>query len=120
MNPTLFRFFTSGLLLMTFLASALSLSGCKQNQQAQQQLEAVETKTTDLERKVTGLETDLRKANFEISQMKSLVTKLGNVVVDIQKMEDERSKVSESKKSAAAHHGAVAAKKKSPPAKRRH
>ena len=50
----------------------------------------------------------------QVQQMKALVTKLGNVVVDLQRVEEDRAKAAEAAKAAAAAH---APKGKKPAAK---
>jgi len=97
----------------------ISSSGCKQQQQMQQQIEAVDGKMSDAQKRITYLDNELKKTNFEITQLKALVTKLGNVVVDLQKAEEEKAKAAEAAKAAnAARQGA--GKKKAPPARKHH
>lgn len=106
----------SAAVILTFL-SILSLGGCKQQQQMQQQIEGLEAKSSEAQKKMAALDGDLKKANFEITQLKALVTRLGNVVVDLQKAEEERAKAAEAARLAAATKSAGAKKKQ--PAKHR-
>ncbi len=92
----------------------LSVGGCKQQQQMAQQVEQMSGQMTDSQKRLSALDSEVKKANFEIQQMKALVTKLGNVVVDLQRVEEDRAKAAEAAKAAAAAH---APKGKKPAAK---
>jgi len=94
---------------------SLTFGGCKAQQQMQQQIADMDAKLADAQRRITALDAELKKANFEITQMKGLVTKLGNVTVDLQKAEEERQKAAAEAKAKAE---AAAAAKKAAPAKK--
>ena len=111
-----------GVILRISLASLtmvgfLSLGGCKQQQQMKEQIDAVDSKMAESQKRITFLDNELKKTNIEITQLKALVTRLGNVVVDLQKAEDERAKAAEAAKLAAAHQGTS---KKKPAGKKHH
>ncbi len=104
------------LLLITMLAfTLLGITGCKAQKQMQQQITDMETKIADHERRIAAMDTDLKRTAIEQSQLKPLVTKLGNVVVDLQKAEEDRQKAAAEAKLKAA---AAAATKKARPAPR--
>jgi len=79
--------------------SLLAFSGCQAQKQMQQQLVDLDTKVTDSQRKVNSMESELKKASFEIGQLKSVVSKLGEVVVNLQRAEEDRAKKTAESKS---------------------
>jgi chromosome segregation ATPase len=90
------------------------LSGCKGNQQLQQQVADMDAKLADSQKRITTLEGELKKESFELNQLKGLVTKLGNVTVDLQRAEEERQKAAAEAKTKAATKKPAAAKKAAP------
>ena len=80
------------LMALTLSIALLAMSGCKAQQQMQQQVADIDAKIADATRRMTAMDADLKKANFEITQLKGLVTKLGNITVDLQKAEEDRQK----------------------------
>ena len=101
MQRTAFKIILSG----AAMALLLSTGGCKQQQQMAQQIEQMDAKMGDSQKRMTALDTELKKASFEIQQMKALVTKLGNVVVDLQKAEEDRKAAEAARAAAAAKKG---------------
>lgn len=101
MQRTAFKIILSG----AAMAVLLSTGGCKQQQQMAQQIEQMDAKMSDSQKRLTSMDTEMKKANFEIQQMKALVTKLGNVVVDLQKLEEDRKAAEAAKAAAAAAKG---------------
>ena len=109
------RYFTLVLAVMTLTVLSLTMGGCKAQQQMQQQVADFDAKLADAQRRITALDAEVKKTNFEINQLKGLVTKLGNVTVDLQKAEEERQKsAAEAKAKASAKKTA----KKAAPAKK--
>jgi outer membrane murein-binding lipoprotein Lpp len=106
----------SKLVLIACVIGLLGLAGCKMQQQMQTQITDLETKVTDTQHRVTAMDADLKKANFEIGQMKSLIAKLGDTVVNLQRVEEERQK----KAAEDAAKAAAMPKRKAPGGKKRH
>jgi cell division protein FtsL len=81
------------------LVGMLSIGGCKQQQQMQQQVEGLDGKVSESQKRITALDSELKKSSFELQQLKAHVIKLTNVVQDLQKAEDDRIKAAEASKS---------------------
>lgn len=85
--------------------SLLSMSGCKAQKQMQQQIADLDAKMGDTQRRLTSMDTDLKKATGELNQIKALIAKLGTVVVDLQKAEEDRQKAAAEAKAKASTKG---------------
>jgi len=92
------------------ITALLSLAGCKAQQQMQQQLADLEVKVADSQKRIMSLDNELKKSAAERNEIKGLITKLGDVVVNLQRAEEERQQK-------AAQEAAARAKK--PAAKKR-
>lgn len=102
-------------ILIVILALGM-FAGCK-DQDAQTKVAELESKMAESQKKMTSMDSELKKASFEIAQLKNLMTKMGEVVVNLQKASEERGKRSGGHDAAKAG----AAKKKAPvPAKKKH
>ncbi len=86
------------LLASGLMTIALSTGGCKQQQQMQQQIEGMDGKVAESQKRLTALDSELKKTSFELQQLKSHIIKLTTVVTDMQKAEEDRLKASASKK----------------------
>ena len=78
--------------VLALAAAATLMPGCKAQQQMQQQLVDMDAKLADAQRRITALDSDQKKTDYELTQLKGLVTKLGNVTVELQRGEEERQK----------------------------
>ncbi len=76
--------------LILAMSLAVAMSGCKGQKQTQQQLTDMEAKVGGYEQRIASLENQLRAANNDINQMKSLITKIGDIVIKLQKTEETR------------------------------
>ena len=85
--------------------SLLSMSGCKAQKQMQQQIADLDAKMGDTQRRLTSMDADVKKTAGEVSQMKALMAKLGTVVVDLQRAEEDRQKAAAEAKAKASAKG---------------
>ena len=76
--------------LVIAMSVAVALSGCKGQKQTQQQLSDMEAKVSGYDQRMASMENQLRAANNDINQMKSLITKIGDIVIKLQKSEEAR------------------------------
>lgn len=76
--------------LVLAMSLAVAVSGCKGQKQTQQQLADMEAKVAGYDQRMATLENQLRAANNDINQMKSLITKIGDIVIKLQKSEETR------------------------------
>ena len=97
------------------LISLLALGGCKAQQQMQQQITEMDGKLADAQKKITTLESELKKEASDMTQLKGVIAKMGDVVVNLQKTEDDRQKKAAEAAAKAAQAAEMAAKKKAGP-----
>ncbi|MEW6057736.1 MAG: hypothetical protein AB1540_14085 [Bdellovibrionota bacterium] len=90
---------------LALLVAVFSFSGCKGQQQVQQAVSDLDAKVAENQRRMNAMDSEIKKLSFELNQLKVLVTKLGNVTVDLQKAEEAR---------ASKHAKALGGKSKSP------
>lgn len=101
--------------LILAMSLAVAVSGCKGQKQTQQQLADMEAKVAGYDQRMASLENQLRAANNDINQMKSLITKIGDIVIKLQKSEEARM----ARPSASVTKAAPAGAKKTPAQKRK-
>ncbi len=71
-------------------AFAVLAAGCSGQKQTQLKVAELENKAAENERKLAALDSDLKKASFEIAQLKNVVSRLGDVVVNLQRAGESR------------------------------
>lgn len=76
--------------LLALAAMTALMTGCSAQKQTQQKVTELENKMAESERKVTTLDSDLKKANFEIAQLKNVVSRMGDVVVNLQRANERK------------------------------
>lgn len=101
----------SVIFLIIISTATLFLAGCKADEETKKKLSDLEKKASESQTKITALENDLKESISEINQLKSLVTKLGNVTVDLQRAQEEKDKAEREK---AARQKAAASKHPTP------
>ncbi|MBI2604509.1 MAG: hypothetical protein HYW49_00365 [Deltaproteobacteria bacterium] len=96
-------------------ATTAFMTGCSAQQQTQQKVTELANKMAESDRKLSALDSDLKKAAFEITQLKNVVSRMGDVVVNLQ-----RAGESKHAKSNGASARKAAPKSKKLPAKKKH
>jgi chromosome segregation ATPase len=71
---------------------SLSMTGCKAQQQMQQQIAEMDNRVKDIERRSRDLESELKKSNMELMQLRGVVKQVGDATVQLQKLEEDRQK----------------------------
>lgn len=106
-------------IMAVMVAGLVALAGCKGQQQMQQQMADLNTKVDDAQKRTASMDAEIKKTKFEVDQLKGLVTKLSEVVLNLQKSEDERQAKARAAAEAAAAKAAKAkpGPKKAAPAK---
>lgn len=99
------------LLAMASVFAALSLSGCKAQKQMQQQIADMDARMGDMQRRLTAMDAEVKRMGTDNAQIKGLLTKLGNVVVDLQKAEEDRQRAAAEAKAKASSKGGKGKKK---------
>ncbi len=96
-------------------AMTVCMTGCSAQKQTEQKVTELENKMAESDRKLSALESDLKKAAFEINQLKNVVSRIGDVVVNLQRAGEGRH----TKSNGASSHKA-APKPKKLPTKKKH
>ncbi len=60
------------------------ISACKADTEMQNKIIDLDTKVADAQKKITALETENKKLNFELTQIKGHLTRVGNATVALQ------------------------------------
>lgn len=114
---------STAVFLVSLAATAVFMTGCSAQKQTQQKVTELENKMAESDRKLTALDSEMKKAAFEIAQLKNVVSRMGDVVVNLQRAgEAKHAKASSGAAAAKSHKPAAkkAAPKKAGAKKRRH
>ena len=76
------------LVIITLFCLSVFNFGCKAETEMQNKLVDLDNKLADAQKKIALLESENKKINFELTQVKGSLTRLGNVAADMQKTTD--------------------------------
>lgn len=110
----------SGLAMLTM---GLSLPSCPGQQAIQQQIDGLTAKNTDVTRRLTAVEGQLKNSMTEMNQAKALLSQVSNTVLSqkqtIESLEETVKNLKAAPAPKTAAKAAPAAAKKAPPAKKK-
>lgn len=89
-------------LAVVLVTLSIGFAGCKGSEEMKTQIADLTSKNAESEKKLTSIETELKKTAFEVEQMKGIVSKLSDVVLNMQKAKEIHASAPAKKASTAA------------------
>lgn len=86
------RYLPVVLSIAVLVGMSSTLTGCKAQQQMQQQLADVDTRVQKNESRMTALENDIKKANLEIGQLRKALAEVTQATLTLQEAEKDRQR----------------------------
>lgn len=102
----------------TLVAMSLTMSGCKAQQQMQQQLAAQDERVQTLERRIKDLEADIRKDKMDLANLREFSKTTADTVLAMKQAQDERDRQAAEAKAKAEAAAKAKGGKKIPPKKK--